>query len=227
MQLFSPALFAAVLVVAVPAAAEKLPLPKASYSADVIFESKGREYTGHINADGPKERREIKGLGGVSSVKIIRRDQGKVYDLRPQRHLAVALRMAAAEAAGETGAPGTDVDSFYGADVQALGPETVGGLETTKYAVNIEAGPELTVKSTVWMTEDGIVVRVIGKTSVDSDSKPARMELKNIVRGPQDAALFELPQGMSILSPDSEGDSPEAAPGAAQQPPAPAAPAAK
>ena len=221
MQFPYSALLAAALMVAVPAAAEKLPLPKAAYSADVTFESKGREYSGHINADGPKERREIKGLGGVpSSVKIIRRDQGKVYDLKPQRRLAIALRMAVAEAAGETGAPGTDIDSFYGADVQPLGEETINGVPTTKYGVELNSAPELTVKATVWATEDGIVVRVIGSTSVDSDSKSARMELKNIVRGPQDAALFELPAGMSILSPDSDGDSPEAAPGAAQQPPA-------
>jgi hypothetical protein len=220
MQFFSPAILAATLMVAVPAAAEKLPLPKASFSADVTFEAKGRSYGGHINADGPKERREIKGSGGVASVKIIRRDQGKVYDLRPQRHLAVALHMAAAMAAGETGAPGTDIDSFYGAEVEPSGKETISGLETTKYDVSIEPEPGLTVKSTVWMTEDGIVVRMIGKTSLDSDNFPAKMELKNIVRGPQDAALFELPQGMSVLSPDSEGDSPEAAPNAAQQPPA-------
>lgn len=197
---------------AVPAFAEKLPLPKAAYSADVVFESKGKEYTGHINVDGPKERLETRTASGVSSSRIIRRDLGRVYDLRPQRHLAVALRMAAAEAAGQTGAAGVDVDSFYGLDAIPQGSELINGLQTTKYGVKVDGGPGLTVNAVVWSTDDGIIVRVIGKTSVDGDNPPARMELKNITRGPQDAALFEVPQGMEVLSADSDSDTPEAPP---------------
>ncbi len=208
----APAILAASIFFVSPAMADKLPLPTAAYSADVTFEAKGHEYKGHVNVDGPKERRELSSASGVKSIKIIRRDEGKVFDLRPQKKLAVALRMAAAEAAGETGAPGTDVDSFYGVDVQPEGTETISGLQATKYAVRIEAGPELTVDATVWATDDGIVVRVIGKTSVDGDNPPARMELTNIVPGPQDAALFELPPGMAVLSPGSDSEPPDQRP---------------
>jgi hypothetical protein len=203
MQISVAAILVASVFLASTAKADKLPLPTAAYSADVTFIANGHESTGHINVDGPKERREIRSASGTH-IEIIRRDQGKVYDLRPQKHMAVALRMAAAEAAGETGAPGTDVDSFYGADVQPDGTETVNGLQTTKYGVKIEAGPELTVNATVWATDDGIIVKVVGKTSVDGDAPPARMELKNIQAAPQDAALFELPPGMTVLSPNND-----------------------
>lgn len=203
MQISVAAILVATVFLASSAKADKLPLPTAAYSADVTFVANGHESIGHINVDGPKERRELRGRSGTQ-IEIIRRDQGKVYDLRPQKHLAIAMRMAAAEAAGKTGAPGTDVDSFYGADVEADGPETVNGLQTTKYNVKIEAGPELTVKATVWATDDGIIVRVVGKTSVDGDGPPARMELKNIQPGPQEATLFEVPSGMTVLSPNAD-----------------------
>jgi hypothetical protein len=207
---------------ATPAIADKLPLPTAAYSADVVFESKGREYGGHMNMDGVKERLDITDANGKPSEKIIRRDLGKVFDLRPQRHLAVAMRIAAAEAAGETGAPGVDVDSFYGIEATPQGNETIAGMPTTKYAINVEAGPGLTVNAMVWATDDGIIVRATGKTSLDPENPPARMELRNIVRGPQDPSLFELPAGMSVLSLGGDSDTPEPQGGAA---PAEATPA--
>jgi hypothetical protein len=208
MQRFVLATLAAITLVATPAFADKLPLPKAAYSADVIFAVKGKEIPGHINVDGPKERRESKNAAGQPSITIIRRDQGRVYDLKPTRHLAVSLRMAAAEAAGKTGAPGTDIDAFYGVDAESQGVETIDGLLTTKYAVKIDGGPELQVDATVWTTDDGIVVRVVGKTLIDGVAAPARMELKNIARGPQDAALVELPPDMELLTADGDSDTP-------------------
>jgi hypothetical protein len=228
MQRFVPAALAAIILIAPPASADKLPLPKAAYSADVIFTAKGKETPGHINIDGPKERLESKNAAGQPSVTIIRRDRGKVYDLRLKRHLAVSLRIAAAEAAGEIGAPGTDIDAFYGADAESQGLETIDGLLTTKYAIKIDGGPDLMVNATVWATDDGIIVRVVGKTSIDGVNAPARLDLKNIVRGPQDAALFELPPGMDLLSAESDSDTPvrPPAPEAALSTAAPTPPAA-
>ncbi len=232
MRAFVPAVLAVITLAGAPALADKLPLPKASYSADVTFESKGKQTTGHINVDGPKERREIKNTAGQSVIAIIRRDKGRVYNLKPQRHLAIALRVAAAEAAGDIGVPGVDIDALYGADATPQGAETVAGLQTTKYGIEIkEPAGDLTVDATVWCTDDGIIVRVVGKTSLDAEYSPARMELKNINKGPQDAALFEVPPGMSVLSTDGDSDTPEApatpAPAATTTPePAPAAPAA-
>ena len=219
--------FAVIALVAAPAMADKLPLPKASYSADVVFTAKGKAQPGKIFVDGPKERRELMTESGQKQTIIIRRDKGRVYDLKPKAHLAVSMRVAAAEAAGKTGAPGTDIDSFYGVDAESQGLETIDGLLTTKYGIKIDGGPDLTVNATVWATDDGVIVRVIGKTSIDSDSAPAKMELKNIARGPQDAALFEVPAGMDLLSAGGEGDTPEkgATPDGSPAPNAPAPPA--
>jgi hypothetical protein len=243
MQRIVSAALAAITLIAAPALADKLPIPKAAYSADVIFFAKGKQFPGHINVDGPKERRQAKTAAGIDKITIIRRDEGKaglVYDLKPNHHLAVAMRMAAAEAAGEIGAPGTDIDAFYGADAEAQGLETIDGLLTTKYAIKIDGGPDLVVNATVWATDDGIIVRVIGKTSIDSDSAPARMELKNIVRGPQDPSLFEVPAGLEVLTaggddemsekpaaPAPTATTPAAAPAPAPAAPPPAAPTTK
>jgi hypothetical protein len=208
LAVFATAFMSVPAIVSLPAMADKLPLPQAAYSADVTFEARGKQFSGHINVDGLKERREVKNPSGRSTTIIIRRDEGKVFDLKPQRNLAVELRLAAAEAAGETGTAGTDVDSFYGTDAATEGTETIAGLQTTKYHIKIDGGPGLTVDAIVWSTDDGIVARVIGKTSIDGDNAPARMELTNLVKGPQDATLFEVPQGMDILSPSSIIDAP-------------------
>jgi len=228
MRALVPAVLVATAFVAAPALADKLPLPKAAYSADVVFESKGHDTPGKIFVDGAKERRESKNAAGQPVVTIIRRDKGKVYDLKPQRKLAISMRVAAAQAAGDMGAPGTDIDSFYGAEAIPQGTETVAGLQTTKYAIELkEAGGGLTVNATVWCTEDGIIVKIIGKTSVDFDYPPAKMELKNIKPGPQEASLFEVPTSMSVLSTDADSDTPEAqAPAATPEPAVPTAPAA-
>jgi hypothetical protein len=212
MQRLVPAALAAMTFVAAPAWADKLPLPKAAYSADVTFFAKGKQSSGHLNVDGPKERRQAKNAAGIDKTTIIRRDQGKaglVYDLKPNRHLAVAMRMAAAEAAGEIGAPGIDIDAFYGVEAESQGLETIDGLLTTKYAIKIDGGPDLVVNATVWATDDGIVVKMIGKTSIDTDAAPSRMELKNIVRGAQDPALFEVPAGMEVLTAGGEDETAE------------------
>lgn len=224
MQRLVPAALAAMVLAAAPAWADKLPLPKAAYSADVTFFAKGRQSSGHLNVDGPKERRQAKNAAGVDKTLIIRRDQGKaglVYDLKPSHKLAVAMRMAAAEAAGEIGAPGIDIDAFYGADAIPQGTETIEGLQTTKYAIKIDGGPDLVVNATVWATEDGIIVKMVGKTSIDSDNAPSRMELKNIQRGPQDPSLFEVPAGLELLTAGGEEDATAKPPNA----PASAAPA--
>jgi hypothetical protein len=234
MQRLVPAALAAMTLVAAPAWADKLPLPKAAYSADVTFFAKGKQSSGHLNVDGPKERRQAKNAAGIEKTTIIRRDQGKaglVYDLKPNRHLAVAMRMAAAEAAGEIGAPGIDIDAFYGVEAESQGLETIDGLLTTKYAIKIDGGPDLVVNATVWATDDGIIVKMVGRTSIDTDAAPSRMELKNIMRGAQDPSLFEVPAGMEVLTASGEDETAEkpAAVAPAEAPaatPAPAAPAA-
>jgi hypothetical protein len=225
MQRLVPAALAAMTLVAAPAWADKLPLPKAAYSADVTFFAKGKQSSGHLNVDGPKERRQAKNAAGIEKTTIIRRDQGKaglVYDLKPNRHLAVAMRMAAAEAAGEIGAPGIDIDAFYGVEAESQGLETIDGLLTTKYAIKIDGGPDLVVNATVWATDDGIIVKMVGKTSIDTDAAPSRMELKNIMRGAQDPSLFEVPAGMEVLTAGGEDETTEKPAAAATPAPAPA-----
>ena len=211
MQLVALAFAAIAALASGQALADKLPLPKASYSADIVFDANGHHYTGRINVDGYKERRDVKDSSGRGTVKIIRRDLGKLYELRPQRRAATELRIAAAEAAGETGAPATDIDSFYGMDVTAQDRETIAGLPTTRYHVDTETTPGLKIDALIWSTDDGIIVRVVGTASVEGGDQPARLELSNVARGPQDPGLFEVPQGMTVISPDALPETPEAA----------------
>ena len=80
-----------------------------------------------------------------------------------------------------------------------LGDDTVNGIATTKYAID-ETVPEGHAKGTLWLSRDGIPMRLLG-TFTGQKGKVARVrwELNHVKIGPQPAALFEPPSGYSKL----------------------------
>ena len=223
-------LLAGLAALAAPAWAETLPFPKASYSADATFESRGHQTLAHLNIDHDKERRVVKLTDTAESVVIIRRDKGKLYRLSPSGRAAVEMRTSTAAASGETGPPGANVDALYGIDAVAQGKKTIAGQPTTKFHIKSGDGSAM-VDADVWSTDDGIVMRIVGKNPFDSEEPPGKIELSNVTRGPQDATLFEVPKGTEVFSaggdpvaPESDSAAPAAtpAPDAAKSTPDPA-----
>src|SRR3546814_8781081 len=83
------------------------------------------------------------------------------------------------------------------ADLQPeeLGRETIGGEAVTKYRIEAgEGGESYTVL--IWATDDGIALRMEGATAEGG----FEMQLSDLERGPQPAALFEVPAGMQIMA---------------------------
>ena len=80
---------------------------------------------------------------------------------------------------------------------KALGREQVSGLSTTKYDVErLKAEEPYTL--TLWLTDDGIPVQAEA-----SDTRgDYRLVQNNIQRGPQDASLFEVPEGIKLAPVD-------------------------
>ncbi len=80
-----------------------------------------------------------------------------------------------------------------------LGPDTVNGIATTRYAID-ETIPEGHAVGTLWLSRDGIPMKLLG-TFAGKKGKAAtvRWELSHVRIGPQPAVLFEEPHGYSKL----------------------------
>ena len=84
-----------------------------------------------------------------------------------------------------------------------IGSETVNGIATTKYAID-KSIPEGHAEGTLWLSAEGIPMRLAGKfTNAKGKVSTVRWELSGVKTGPQPAALFEPPAGMSKLPPEA------------------------
>ncbi len=83
------------------------------------------------------------------------------------------------------------------------GQENVNGIATTKYAID-ETVPEGHAKGALWLSRDGIPMRLAGSFTRTSGRVTAiSWELSHVKIGPQPAALFEAPAGFSKLPPEA------------------------
>jgi hypothetical protein len=84
-----------------------------------------------------------------------------------------------------------------------VGQETVNGIATTKYAID-ETLPEGRASGTLWLSRDGIPMRLAGSFTRQSGKvSTVSWELSHVRIGPQPAALFEAPHGFSKLPPEA------------------------
>jgi len=84
-----------------------------------------------------------------------------------------------------------------------VGHETVNGIATTKYAID-KSVPEGHAEGALWLSADGIPMRLAGTfTNAKGKASSVRWELSDVKTGPQAAALFEPPAGLSKLPPEA------------------------
>lgn len=172
-----------------PVMAAEWPTPDASYSAQRVMESEGAPLlTGQINHDRGKERWESN-MGGMQVVRIMRPDLGKLLMFMPALNMAMEMPLPDDV---QFGPPPADSD---GPKPEAVGTENMGGESTTVFRTEVNDPQDglFVVKS--WVTDDGIVMRMEGTGSQGSFA----MYLEGMNRGAQDAALFELPQGVPLM----------------------------
>lgn len=173
-------------------AAEAAGIPKgqASYSADAVFQINQRQIVSKVYHHQGKERREFQ-LAGVPQVLIMRPSENRVVYLLPLMNIGMELTLGQGESI-------PDLSQFSSLKPKKLGREEISGLSTTKYDVErLKAKKPYTV--TLWLTDDGIPVQAEA-----SDTRgDYRMLQSNIRRGPQDASLFEIPEGMNLAPIDA------------------------
>jgi hypothetical protein len=181
-------LFALLLLLPLPAAAELLGDAKVPFSADRTVVVDGRSFTGRLFAAPGKQRHE-QDIEGISQVILLRAD-GRGWLVVPNLKSYVEFGFAPVLAElGDAAVLSTPV-----------GQETVAGQKATKYRVEHTARDGTQVDGWLWRTAEGIIVKMDG-TVRPRRGKPSdvQMTLGNIRKGPQDANLFELPQGLVKL----------------------------
>jgi hypothetical protein len=193
MRIFLFALLAAAWAAGTaPVRAETLGDPKIGFTAMRVLVFDGTRYVGRMWAR-PGEQRHEQSLSPLDPVFILRADSHVADVLLPKLHTAVELELPAALAAlGEPAALGPE-----------SGTETVNGVKTVKYAVDrtIPAGH---LAGALWLSHDGVPMRCDGTfTSRKGKVSTVHWELRDVAFGEQDARLFEVPAGYSILPPEA------------------------
>ena len=186
---------ALLIAASAPAAAEAQLLGDAAiaYSAERTVTVDGHSYTGmvfHI----PGHDRHEQAIAGIAEVILLDAAQKQGFLLVPL--LSVYVPFAFPELMAELDAP----------DLRRhpVGHETVNGVRTTKYRIDLTAADGSRGRGFAWVSGQGVLMRLDG-TVARPGYKPAAisLELANLAVGPQDPALFRLPAGLVRLPADT------------------------
>lgn len=174
------------LASAIGASAATLKPPQTAYSAMRVVEVSGMTINGKVYYDHGKERWEMT-MQGMRQVSLLLPEQEKMMMYMPDMNIAMEM------AAGDIADYGIGEIYDEGIEAEELGKETVEGEATTRYRID---RPQDGATIFVWITRDGIPIKAEGASAEGKFS----MLLTELVRGPQDAALFRLPDGVVTMN---------------------------
>ena len=165
-------------------------VPDVEYSADAYMETAEGVMEGPIYVGHGMERREFS-TNGVKMINITRHDKKVIWSLMPDNNMYMEMQPSDKNNVGDL--------SGYHFDRTEVGHEVVNGINTTKNKV-IMTGPDgAKMGGFMWVSDQGIVVKM-DAIAVDKKSKARfKTELKNIKIGNQDPSLFEIPAGYNRM----------------------------
>ena len=164
--------------------------PSVPFSADRTLMVGDRSFSGRLYAT-PGSQRHEQQVAGIDQVIILHGRDARGWLVVPK--LSSYVEFWFTPAVSELNA-----DDLL---TTKLGEETVNGLRTTKYRIEHEAQDGTLVDGYVWLTREGIPMRLDGAYRPANGGKPTpvHMELSNVRQGPQNAALFTVPPNMMKL----------------------------
>ena len=163
-------------------------MPAVEYSADRTIETEKGNFTGKVYVTRDKQRNEMD-MGGMQSVMIIRKDKELGYMLMPAQHMFQQLDLQSAQK--QAGGQPQDL-----VDITEVGSETIEGQSATKYKMIMNDG---SAGGFMWITKDGIPVKLDAITKEGNKKSRFTMTLKNIKVGTVDPAVFEVPAGYTAM----------------------------
>jgi outer membrane lipoprotein-sorting protein len=170
-------------------AAEKMKEPTVEYSADMIMASdQGSTNSKIFYALGGKMRWEMNAQG-QNMIMITRQDKKVAWTLMPEQNMYMEMNLT--QASKKTGNNVNECDM----DMSSQGSETVNGVSANKYKVAMSCPNEAKYDGTMWVTKEGIMVKMDAVAGQGSDKGHIKIDLMNLKIGSQDASLFEVPDG--------------------------------
>lgn len=180
---------AALLAVSLPCSAPAADTPRldmdVAYSATRIIEAgKERIEQRYYQRAAMIQRMETE-INGQHSIIIMRLDRELMWTVMPQQRMVMEMRIDP-NMSDPMNVEVPDPDTWV---MERLGRETVNGIPATKYRVATDDGAKTRMRGHMWVSDHGIPVR----TDLETGGDRILMELRNLVVGPQPAALFEPP----------------------------------
>lgn len=162
----------------------------AAYSATRIIESgKDRIEQRYFQQGATTNRMETE-LQGQQSIMIMRGDRNLMWTIMPAQRMYMEFSLDAGPAQA------MEIPDAEGWRLERVGREAVNGVPATKYRAIAPEQDGTTMQGYMWITADGIPVRM----DLADGKDRVLMELRDLVVGPQPAALFEPPAGYQRLA---------------------------
>jgi outer membrane lipoprotein-sorting protein len=170
-----------------PVKAEILPAPTVEYSADSTLDAAGMKMRTRVYYSPGKQRREVTS-DGQQQVMILRVDKSISWMLMPDSRQYMDMPLS-------TGMESSGAVEGYEVQRTAAGKERVNGLDTTRYKAVLETPAGIRLEGFIWVTEQGLLVKLDANATGSEVSGRMRMDVTNVRFGPQDPRLFEIPAG--------------------------------
>ena len=174
--------------------AEKMKETTVEYSADRIMETRQGSISGKVyHALGGKERQEMT-VQGTTQIMITRLDKKVAWSLMPAERMYMEMSLEASTQ--QTGTNVNDCDM----NLNSLGEETANGVKATNYKVSMSCPDSSKFDGNMWITKEGIMVKMDAVGGQGSTKERVKIDLKNLKITKQDPSLFEVPAGYQKFS---------------------------
>lgn len=162
------------------------------YSADEQMETEDMAMQAKVYHAPGKERRE-QDMSGMTQIMIMRRDKNVVWMLMPEQKMYMEMKMG-------QGKEDTADLKDYTIEYSVVGEEVVNGINTTKNKVIMTDKKGNKFGGFMWVSKEGIMVKMDTVSKVEGSKMRVKMERKNIKIENQNPKLFEIPSGYNKMS---------------------------
>jgi len=185
-------------------AREKMEEPRVEYSADMVITAENEATSYKIyHALGGKQRQEMN-FEGTSQAVITRPDKKVSWVLMPEQKMYMETGFEQASEQMAQGSQPPDM-SECAMDATPAGSESINGVQATRSKISMSCPNNFKYDGDMWVTKEGIMVKMDATTVADGHRSRFQTELKNLKVGKQNPALFEIPAGYEKLSPAGMG----------------------
>jgi hypothetical protein len=171
--------------------ADTLQPVKSPFDADMTMVSEGQTVTGHIWFRDGLERRRMD-IGDQGMTIIVRPDKNAVFMMPDDAQVAMEMPMSPEFRYVNGGL-------LKGIDLDPQGSEMIAGEDTTKYAFDGTTILDEPMSGVLWVTSDGIVMKLEGEAQIKGQKSDVLMFLENVSRETPAPDLFEIDPGIQIM----------------------------